>query len=395
MKALDDIFVLDLSRVLAGPWATQTLADLGADVVKVERPGRGDDTRGWGPPFLTDPESGERGDSGYFLCANRGKRSIALDIASLEGQETIRALAAKADILVENYKVGGLKKYGLDYESLSKINPRLIYCSITGFGQDGPLASKAGYDFMIQAMGGMMSINGERDGLPGAGPQKTGIALADLSTGLYATIAMLGALHQRGRTGRGQHIDMALLDTQVAMLSTHSSAYFISDKVPVRLGNGHATIVPYQSFQTADGHLIIAVGNDEQFARMAKVLGRAEWGTDPRFATNAARVENRNLLLPMIEVETRKWNSNVLEAALQANVVPCGEINTIDKVFELPQVKARGMRQFVDHPLVGKLAVGASPLHLSDSPITYDRAPPLVGQHTEEVLREKLGLEPG
>ena len=391
MKALDDIFVLDLSRILAGPWATQILGDLGADVVKVERPERGDDTRGWGPPFLTDAKTGAQGDASYFLCANRNKRSIALDITSPKGQETIRALAAKADVLVENYKVGGLRKYGLDYESLSKVNPKLIYCSITGFGQDGPLAKKAGYDFMIQAMGGMMSINGERDGLPGAGPQKVGIALADLSTGLYATIAILGALHQRERSGKGQHIDMALLDTQVAMLANHATSYFISGRVPSRLGNGHATIVPYQSFPTADGHLVIAVGNDEQFARLATELGHPEWGEDARFSTNAARVKHRDELLPLLEAETRKHNAAELQATLEARVIACGEINTIDKVFELPQAKARGLLQHVDHQLVGQLPIGASPLRLSDSPVTYDRAPPLVGQHTEEVLREKLG----
>ncbi len=393
MKALDDIFVLDLSRVLAGPWATQILGDLGADVVKVERPGRGDDTRGWGPPFLTDPETGAIGDASYFLCANRNKRSIALDIATPEGQETIRALAARADVLVENYKVGGLKKYGLDYASLSQINPRLIYCSITGFGQDGPLAGKAGYDFMIQAMGGMMSITGERDGLPGSGPQKAGIALADLTTGLYATIGILGALHQRERTGRGQYIDMALLDTQVAMLSNHAASYFLSGKVPGRLGNGHATIVPYQSFPTADGHLVIAVGNDGQFARLAAALGHPEWGSDARYVTNAARVANRAELIPMIEAETVKHPSAALQATLEACVVPCGQINTIDKVFDEPQVRHRGMKRTVAHPLAGELPVGASPLRLSESPVSYDRAPPTVGQHTAEVLREKLGRD--
>lgn len=391
MKALDNIFVLDLSRILAGPWATQILGDLGADVVKVERPGRGDDTRAWGPPFVTNSETGEQGDASYYLCANRNKRSIAIDITTPEGQETIRALAAKADVLVENYKVGGLKKYGLDYAALSKINPRLIYCSITGFGQDGPLSGNAGYDFMIQAMGGMMSINGERDGLPGAGPQKVGIAMADLSTGLYATIGILGALHQRERTGRGQYIDMALLDTQVAMLSNHVTSYFISGRVPSRLGNGHATIVPYQSFPTADGYLVIAVGNDGQFARLSTVLGHPEWGTDERFHTNAARVGHRENLIALLEAETRKWTSAALQAKLEESVVPCGQINTIDKVFEEPQVIHRKMQHTVRHPVAGDLPIGASPLRLSDSPVSYDRAPPMVGQHTDEVLAEKLG----
>ncbi|MCR6631470.1 MAG: CoA transferase [Magnetospirillum sp.] len=383
MQALDDIFVLDLSRVLAGPWATQILADLGADVVKVERPDTGDDTRGWGPPFLRDPVSGEAGDASYYLCANRGKRSIAVDLATAEGQDVIRRLAAQADVLVENYKVGGLKKYGLDYESLRQINPRLIYCSITGFGQTGPYAPRAGYDFMIQAMGGMMSVTGERDDLPGGGPQKAGVAFADLVTGLYATIGILAALNQRHRSGRGQYIDIALLDTQVAALSNHAMYYFISGQVPQRVGNGHATIVPYQSFPTADGYLIIAVGNDGQFRKLAEELGRPDWASDQRFATNAARVVNRTTLLPLIEAETRKWATDKLLAVLEHRHVPCGPINTIDKVFADPHVVARALKQEVPHTTQGHILTVASPLRLSDSPVSYHRGPPLLGEHTE------------
>lgn len=392
MQALDDIFVLDLSRVLAGPWATQILADLGADVVKVERPDTGDDTRGWGPPFLRDPVSGEAGDASYYLCANRGKRSIAVDLATAEGQDVIRRLAAQADVLVENYKVGGLKKYGLDYESLRQINPRLIYCSITGFGQTGPYAPRAGYDFMIQAMGGMMSVTGERDDLPGGGPQKAGVAFADLVTGLYATIGILAALNQRHRSGRGQYIDIALLDTQVAALSNHAMYYFISGQVPQRVGNGHATIVPYQSFPTADGYLIIAVGNDGQFRKLAEELGRPDWASDQRFATNAARVVNRTTLLPLIEAETRKWATDKLLAVLEHRHVPCGPINTIDKVFADPHVVARALKQEVPHTTQGHILTVASPLRLSDSPVSYHRGPPLLGEHTEEVLEEKLKI---
>jgi crotonobetainyl-CoA:carnitine CoA-transferase CaiB-like acyl-CoA transferase len=395
MRALDNIFVLDLSRVLAGPWATQILSDLGADVVKIERPGSGDDTRGWGPPFLTDPQTGAAGDATYYLCANRGKRSVTVDIATAEGQEIIRRLAAQADVLVENYKVGGLKKYGLDYDSLSQLNPRLIYCSITGFGQTGPYASRAGYDFMIQAMGGMMSVTGERDDLPGGGPQKAGIALADLTTGLYATIAILGALHQRERSGRGQYIDMALLDSQVAVLSNHAMYHFVSGEVPQRAGNGHATIVPYQSFPTADGHLIIAVGNDGQFRKLAEELGHAEWGDDPAFATNSARVVNRSDLIPLLEAETRRRTTADLLTALERRHVPCGPINTVDQVFADPQAVARGLERQVPHATCGAIPTVASPLRLSDSPVAYDRGPPLLGEHTAAVLAEKLGLDAG
>ena len=393
MRALDDIVVLDLSRVLAGPWCTQNLADLGATVIKVEKPGAGDDTRSWGPIFLKDPKTGERGDAAYYLAANRGKLSITVDMASPEGQAIIRDLAKQADVVIENYKLGGLKKYGLDYESLKVINPRLVYCSITGFGQTGPYASRAGYDFLIQGMGGLMSVTGERDDLPGGGPQKAGVALADVMTGLYATIAILAALSQRHRSGEGQYIDMALLDVQVSTLANQALYYLVSGQVPVRMGNGHAAIVPYQSFPTADGHVIIAVGNDYQFGKLAEELGHPEWKTDPRFATNIERLNNRALVVSAIEAETRKRTMDDLIAALEKRQVPCGPINTIDKVFADPHVKARGLQKTVPHTQQGEVPSVASPLRLSASPVAYDRGPPLLGEHTDQVLRERLGFD--
>lgn len=393
MRALDDILVLDLSRVLAGPWCTQNLADLGATVIKVEKPGEGDDTRKWGPIYLKDPETGARADSAYYLAANRGKRSITVDMATQEGQQILRDLAAKADVVVENYKLGGLKKYGLDYDSLSKVNPRLVYCSITGFGQTGPYAPRAGYDFIIQGMGGLMSVTGERDGLPGGGPQKAGVALADVMTGLYSTIAILGALNQRHRSGRGQYIDMALLDVQVAALANQATYYLIGNEVPQRMGNGHAAIVPYQSFPTSDGHVIIAVGNDGQFAKLADELGHPEWKSDPRFATNIERLHHRAEVVAAIEAETKKRTIDDLIAALEKRQVPCGPINTVDRVFADPHVQARGLQQTVPHTQQGSLPSVASPLRLSDSPVAYDRGPPLLGEHTDEVLREVLGFD--
>lgn len=393
MRALDDILVLDLSRVLAGPWATQNLADLGADVIKVEKPGEGDDTRRWGPPFLTDPATGQPGDAAYYLAANRGKRSITVDMARAEGQAIIRALAAKADVLVENYKFGGLKKYGLDYAALAAVNPRLIYCSITGFGQTGPYAPRAGYDFLIQGMGGLMSITGERDDLPGGGPQKAGVALADVMTGLYSTIAILGALHQRGRSGRGQHLDMALLDVQVGTLANQAMFYLVGGEAPKRIGNGHATVVPYQSFPTSDGHVIIAVGNDSQFGRLVAELGHPEWASDPRFATPGARVVNRDLLIPLIIAETSKRSMADLIAAMEKRGVPCGPINTVDKVFNDPHVQARQLRRDLPHSQQGSVPSVASPLRLSDSPVSYEHGPPLLGEHTDQVLEQHLGLD--
>lgn len=394
MRALDDILVLDLSRVLAGPWATQNLADLGATVIKVEKPGEGDDTRRWGPPFLTDPATGQPADAAYYLAANRGKRSITVDMATPEGQAIIRDLAARADILVENYKFGGLKKYGLDYASLAALNPRLIYCSITGFGQTGPYAPRAGYDFLIQGMGGLMSITGERDDLPGGGPQKAGVALADVMTGLYSTIAILGALQQRHRSGRGQYLDMALLDVQVGTLANQALYYLVGGEAPKRIGNGHATVVPYQSFPASDGHVIIAVGNDGQFAKLVAELGHAEWAQDARFSSNAARVTNRNALIPLIQAETAKRSMADLIAAMEKRGVPCGPINTVDKVFADPHVQARQLRRDVPHSQQGSVPSVASPLRLSDSPVSYDRGPPLLGEHTDEVLAEQLGFDP-
>lgn len=393
MRALDDIVVLDLSRVLAGPWCTQNLADLGATVIKVEKPGEGDDTRSWGPVYLKDPETGARADSAYYLAANRGKRSITVDMATPEGQKILRDLAAKADVVVENYKLGGLKKYGLDYDSLSAINPRLVYCSITGFGQTGPYAPRAGYDFIIQGMGGLMSVTGEKDDLPGGGPQKAGVALADVMTGLYSTIAILGALNQRHRSGRGQYIDMALLDVQVAALANQAAYYLIGGEAPIRMGNGHAAIVPYQSFPASDGFVIIAVGNDGQFAKLADELGHPEWKTDPRFAKNIDRLKYRAEIVAAIEAETRLRSMDDLIAALEKRQVPCGPINTVDRVFADPHVQARGLQKTVPHAQQGTLPSVASPLRLSDSAVSYDRGPPLLGEHTDEVLAEQLGFD--
>ncbi|MFC3676136.1 CaiB/BaiF CoA transferase family protein [Ferrovibrio xuzhouensis] len=392
MRALDDIVVLDLSRVLAGPWCTQNLADLGASVIKVEKPGAGDDTRGWGPPFLKDPETGAQADAAYYLAANRGKRSITVDMATPDGQKILRDLAAKADVVVENYKLGGLKKYGLDYASLSKINPRLIYCSITGFGQTGPYAPRAGYDFLIQGMGGLMSVTGEKDEFGGT-PQKAGVALADIMTGLYSTIAILGALHQRDRSGAGQYIDMALLDVQVATLANQALYYLVSGNAPVRMGNGHAAVVPYQGFPVADGFVIIAVGNDGQFAKLVTELGHPDWATDPRFTSNGARVTNRAALIPLLEAETKRYTMAELIAALEKRGVPCGPINTVDRVFADPHVQARGLQKTVPHTQQGTVPSVASPLRLSASPVSYDHGPPLLGEHTDEVLREQLGLD--
>lgn len=393
MRALDDIVVLDLSRVLAGPWCTQNLADLGATVIKVEKPGEGDDTRSWGPIFLSDPATGARGDAAYYLAANRGKQSITVDMATPDGQALLRALATQADVVVENYKLGGLKKYGLDYDSLAAVNPRLVYCSITGFGQTGPYAPRAGYDFLIQGMGGLMSVTGERDDAPGGGPQKAGVALADVMTGLYATIAVLGALNQRHRTGRGQYIDLALLDVQVATLANQALFYLVSGQVPVRMGNAHASIVPYQTFEAADGHVIIAVGNDGQFAKLADELGHPEWKTDPRFATGFERLNHRALVVGAIEAETRRRSMADLIAGLEKRAVPCGPINTVDRVFADPHVQARQLQRSVAHSGQGEVPTVASPLRLSDSPVTYERGPPLLGEHTEAVLRERLGLD--
>jgi crotonobetainyl-CoA:carnitine CoA-transferase CaiB-like acyl-CoA transferase len=391
--ALSGITVLDLSRVLAGPWCTQTLADLGAEVIKVERPGSGDDTRGWGPPFLADRDGRETGEAAYFLGANRNKRSITIDISTPDGQALVRRLAERSDVLVENFKVGDMARYGLDAASLRALNPRLVYCSITGFGQTGPYRDRAGYDYAIQAMGGLMSITGERDDLPGGGPQKVGVAVADLFTGLYATVAILAALRHRDATGEGQVIDMALLDTQVAMLANLGANYLVTRQAPRRAGNAHQNIVPYQVFAVADGHIILAVGNDGQFARFCAVAGQAALAEDPRFATNAARVRNRAVLVPMLEAVLRGRAKADWLASLEAAKVPCGSINDLAEVFADPQVRERGMTVGVEHPHRDRLELVSSPIKLSATPVRVRRAPPLLGQHTDEVLDE-LGIPP-
>ena len=389
-KALGHVRVLDLSRVLAGPWCSQNLADLGADVIKIERPGCGDDTRAWGPPYAKDAEGNNTSEAAYYLSANRGKRSVTVDIASVEGQALIRDLARHADVVLENYKVGQLKRYGLDYESLKAVKADLVYCSITGFGQDGPYAHRAGYDFLIQGMGGLMSVTGERDELPGGGPQKAGVALTDLMTGMYATIAVLAALTHRDRSGEGQYIDMALLDTQVAMLANVGSNYLNSGKAPKRWGNAHANIVPYQTFACLDGHIIVATGNDGQYQKFVEAGGRAELATDPRFATNPQRVANRDVLVPLLADMVATRGRDEWIALLEAVGVPCGPINDVGEVFANEQVQARGMAVELAHPSAGKVTLVRSPMKMSATPATSDKAPPLLGQHTDEVLRDVL-----
>jgi crotonobetainyl-CoA:carnitine CoA-transferase CaiB-like acyl-CoA transferase len=389
-KALGHIRVLDLSRVLAGPWCSQNLADLGADVIKIERPGCGDDTRAWGPPYAKDAAGNDTGEAAYYLSANRGKRSMTVDIASPEGQDLIRELARHADVVLENYKVGQLKRYGLDYDALKAVKPDLVYCSITGFGQDGPYAHRAGYDFLIQGMGGLMSVTGERDELPGGGPQKAGVALTDLMTGMYATIAVLAALTHRDRTGEGQYIDMALLDTQVAMLANVGSNYLNSGKAPKRWGNAHANIVPYQTFACRDGHIIVAAGNDGQYQKFVEAGARPELALDPRFATNPQRVANRDVLVPLLAEMVATRGRDEWIALLEAVGVPCGPINDVGEVFSNEQVQARGMAVALPHPTAGKVALVRSPMKMSATPATSDKAPPLLGQHTDEVLRDVL-----
>jgi crotonobetainyl-CoA:carnitine CoA-transferase CaiB-like acyl-CoA transferase len=388
--ALAGMRVLDLSRVLAGPWAGQLLADLGADVVKVERPGAGDDTRAWGPPWLNDPEGNSTGESAYYLSANRNKRSVTIDIASAEGQSLVRRLAAKADVVLENFKVGGLAQYGLDYASLKTVNPRLVYCSITGFGQTGPYASRAGYDFLIQGMGGLMSLTGRPDGTEGAGPMKVGVALTDIMTGLYAAVAVLAALAHREQSGEGQHIDLALLDVQIASLANQAANYLVGGLVPPRMGNAHPNIVPYQEFPTSDGYMIVAVGNDGQFANLCKTLGKPEWASDERFVTNPQRVKHRSELIALIHSMTVRRKTDEWVAAMEAAGVPCGPINTLDRVFADPQVQARSTRIEMSHPLAREVALVANPIRLSESPVQYRNAPPTLGQHTEEVLSDWL-----
>ncbi len=382
---LHGVRVLDLSRVLAGPWATQTLADLGAEVIKIERPGVGDDTRHWGPPFTTTAE-GAPGDAAYFLCANRGKKSVELDIASPDGAEAVRRLAATCDVVVENFKTGGLKKYGLDYAALAAINPRLVYCSITGFGQDGPDAHRAGYDYMIQAMGGLMSITGQPDGAPGAEPMKVGVAVVDLFTGLYASNAILAALWHARATGEGQHVDIALFDVQAAMLANQATNWFVSGKAPTRMGNAHPNLAPYQPFACSDGMVIIAVGNDGQFRALCGALGLE---VEDRFATNALRVAEREALGPLIATKTAGFTMQGLMQALEAAGVPCGPVNTIDQVFAEPQAIHRGLTVEQTRPdLADPVRTVASPIRLSKTPVRYDAPPPRLGQDTLAVLGE-------
>jgi crotonobetainyl-CoA:carnitine CoA-transferase CaiB-like acyl-CoA transferase len=381
--------VLDLSRILAGPWASQMLADLGAEVIKIERPGSGDDTRGWGPPYMPDESATATTESAYFHGANRGKQSLCIDMGNPRGQALIRDLVKQSDVLIENFKVGGLARYDLDYDSLKTINPKLVYCSITGFGQSGPYAARAGYDFMIQAMGGMMSVTGEPEGQP----MKIGVALADVLTGLYAANAIQAALIHQRQTGQGQHIDMALLDVQVATLANQAMNYLATGVSPGRLGNAHPNIVPYQAFQTADGFIILAVGNDAQFQRFCDLAGTPELAADVRFQKNSDRVGHREVLVPQLsEIMRSKSSADWLEQ-LNARGIPCGPINDLEQVFDDPQVQHRGLRLELDHPTAGKVASVANPIRLSQTPIEYHQAPPLLGQHTDAVLKRLLGLD--
>lgn len=390
--ALSHIRVLDLSRVLAGPWASQTLADMGAEVIKIERPGSGDDTRGWGPPYLKDQAGNDTREAAYYLAVNRGKQSVTLNVSKPEGQEIIRQLVKESDVFIENYKVGDMARYGLSYDDLKKINPRLIYCSITGFGQDGPMAHLPGYDFIIQGIGGLMSITGERDDLPGGGPQKVGVAVADIMTGLYSTIAILGALAHRDKKGEGQYIDMALLDVQVATIANMNMNYLTSGKIPKRQGNAHANIVPYQVFDAMDGELIIAVGNDSQFAKLCEVIDCPQFAADERYATNANRIRNREALIPLLQDILAKRSVAEWITLIEPEGIPCGPINNLAQVFEHPQVRHRGMQFELPHPTAGSTPLVANPIKFSATPITYSSAPPTLGQHTRHILSTLGGL---
>ena len=393
--ALDGIKVLDLSRVLAGPWCTQILADLGADVVKIERPGVGDDTRTWGPPFIKDANGNDTDQASYFTACNRNKRSVTIDMATPDGQALLKQMAAQADIVVENFKTGGLKQYGLDHESLRAANPRLIYCSVTGFGHDGPYAERAGYDLMIQAMTGMMSITGRPDDVPGGGPLRVGVALTDLFTGVYASTAILAALQVRDRTGEGQHIDMALLDVGMAILANQASAFLNTGKAPQRQGNSHPSLAPYQDFHTQDGSMLLAIGNNGQFARFCDAAGHAEWATDARFATNTLRVKHREVLIPMMEEVTRTRTTTAWVTLLEDKAVPCGPINDIAQAFDDAQVKSRGLAVTLPRHAgdgIASITGVASPLRLTATPPVLRHAPPALGQHTQEVLAE-MGID--
>jgi crotonobetainyl-CoA:carnitine CoA-transferase CaiB-like acyl-CoA transferase len=389
---LSHVRVLDLSRIMAAPWATQILADLGADVIKVERPGAGDDTRSWGPPFLKDTEGNPTREAGYFLAVNRGKRSVTVDMAKPEGQAIIRELAKTADIVLENFKAGALARYGMDAASLRAVNPRLIYCSVTGFGQDGPRADQAAYDFAIQAMGGLMSVTGERDDMPGGGPQKVGVPIVDLMTGMYAAVSVLAALARRSESGEGEFIDLAMLDVQSAFLANQAMNWLVSGRTPKRGGNRHPNIQPQDVFACADGYLVLAVGNDGQFVKLCEALGRPEWATDPRFAKNPDRVRNNAELTPLLTARFGEMPRVELTAALDAAGVPCAPINDIPQVFDDPQVRHREMLRHLPHPLAGTVPQVVSPMRFTTNPLRFDRAPPLLGQHTDEILRE-LGMD--
>jgi crotonobetainyl-CoA:carnitine CoA-transferase CaiB-like acyl-CoA transferase len=392
---LAGIVVLDLSRILAGPWATQALADFGAEVIKIEHPRGGDDTRSWGPPYLRDAEGRETQESAYYLSANRGKKSVAIDLARPEGQALVRRLAAQADVLVENFKVGGLARYGLAYADLAPLNPRLVYLSISAFGQDGPDAAEPGYDAMIQGQGGLMSITGVPDGAPGAGPQKVGVAVADLMCGMYAVAGILAALNERHASGQGQYIDLSLLDTQVAWLANQNLNYLVTGAPPQRRGTAHPNIVPYQAFSTADGHFMLAVGNDAQFARFCAAVGQPSLAADPRYATNSARVAHRQELVPVIERVLSARTSGEWITVLKAARVPCGAINDLAQVFSEPQVRHRGLRLDLPHPTAGSAPGVRNPVLFSRTPIEYERAPPPLGADTDEVLGRRLGLDAG
>jgi crotonobetainyl-CoA:carnitine CoA-transferase CaiB-like acyl-CoA transferase len=393
MSALNGLRVLDLSRVLAGPWASQTLADLGANVIKIERPETGDDTRGWGPPWLQTPGGEDSSESAYYLCTNRGKRSIRIDMQTAEGQRQLRELAAGADVLIENFKVGAAARYGLDYASLEVQNPRLVYCSITGFGQTGPLADRPGYDFLVQAMGGLMSVTGEADGKPGAGPQKVGVALTDIMTGLYATVGILAALQERERSGLGQAVDLALLDVTAATLANQASNHLVGGLTPTRLGNAHPNIVPYQSFRASDRDFIVAVGNDAQFARLAALMDCPELASDTRFATNAARVANRDTLVPELARRFAARDAASWLELMEAAGIPAGPINTIAETFAEPQLAARDMIVSMEHPDNPSLRLVGSPIKLSRTPVEYRRPPPRLGEHDADLISDPWGAD--